>query len=130
MLMNRLIAFPTKLPGGLDASLSAHFGSCACFTLVEFRDGKMGRYIVLAAPAHDDGGCNARVSQLTEHGVSAVVASGIGGHALSGLQSAGIAVYETAPSFSIPASLAALGFGELSSFAATTCACHAPCGAH
>jgi predicted Fe-Mo cluster-binding NifX family protein len=128
--MNRLIAFPTTLPGGLDASPSAHFGSCACFTLVEMRDGKTGRFMVLAAPAHDDGGCSARVTQLREHGVSVVVASGIGDHALSELQLAGIAVYQTSPSLSIPASLASLAFDELASFEATTCQCHGHCGGH
>jgi predicted Fe-Mo cluster-binding NifX family protein len=32
--MDTLIAFPSKSSGGLDASVSAHFGTCRCFTLI------------------------------------------------------------------------------------------------
>ena len=32
--MNALLAIPSMAPGGLDASVSAHFGHCDAFTLV------------------------------------------------------------------------------------------------
>ena len=91
--MGRLIAFPSKSSGGLDASVSAHFGSCACFTLVEIGDVGATTATVLRAPAHDDGGCAERVRRLAHQGVRGVVVSSIGGHALLELQKAGLAVW-------------------------------------
>ena len=39
--MNAMLAVPLMAPGGLDASVSAHFGHCDAFTLIALRDGKI-----------------------------------------------------------------------------------------
>ncbi len=111
--MNNLIAFPSKGSGGLGASLSAHFGSCAYFTLVEIGDGGATAATVLPAPAHDDGGCEKRVGLLAERGVQGVVIAGIGGHALLELQQAGIAVWRDQSQRPIGALVEAMKRGQI-----------------
>jgi len=114
--MDSLIAFPSKGSGGLDASLSAHFGSCACFTLVEIGDGGATAATVLPAPAHDDGGCAERVRLLAERGVRGVVISSIGGHALFELQQAGIAVWRDQSQRPVAALVEAMKRGQIPQF--------------
>ena len=111
--MNGLIAFPSKGSGGLHASLSAHFGSCACFTLVEIEDGGPTAARVLPAPPHDDGGCAERVRLLAEQGVRGVVIAGIGGHALSELGQAGIAVWRDQSQRPVVALVEAMKRGQI-----------------
>ncbi len=111
--MDNLIAFPSKGSGGLGASLSAHFGSCACFTLVEIGDGGATAATVLPAPAHDDGGCAERVRLLAERGVRGVVIAGIGGHALLELQRAGIAVWRDQSQRPVGALVDAMKHGQI-----------------
>ena len=111
--MGRLIAFPSKGSGGLGASVSAHFGSCACFTLVEIDDGGAATATVLQAPAHDDGGCAERVRRLADQGVRGVVVSSIGGHALLELQQAGFAVWRDQSQRPIAALVEAMKRGQI-----------------
>ena len=111
--MDNLIAFPSKSSGGLDASVSAHFGTCRCFTLVEIGEGGAAKASVLQAPAHDDGGCEERVRQLAEQGVRGVVISSIGGHALVELQKAGIAVWRDQSQRPIAALVEAMKRGQI-----------------
>lgn len=66
--MDNLIAFPSKSSGGLDASVSAHFGTCRFFTFVEIGKDGAANASVLQAPAHDDGGCEERIWRLAETG--------------------------------------------------------------
>jgi len=86
------VAIPSELPGGLRAARSGHFGRCACFTLVDVVDGRVGMVEVLRNAPHTDGGCMAPVLVLAEHGVDAIVVDGIGGRPLMGFQQVGIAV--------------------------------------
>ena len=37
-----LIAIPSEAPGGLDSTISEHFGHCGAFTIVEVEDGEIG----------------------------------------------------------------------------------------
>jgi predicted Fe-Mo cluster-binding NifX family protein len=111
--MDGLIAFPSNTSGGLGASLSAHFGSCACFTLVQIGDGGATRATILPTPAHEDGGCAERVRQLAEHGVRAVVVSSIAGHDLVELQQAGIAVWRDQSQRPISALVDAVKRGQI-----------------
>ncbi len=111
--MNNRIAFPSKGSGALGASLSAHFGRCAFFTLVEIDDGGATAATVLAAPAHDDGGCTERVRLLAEQGVRGVVIAGIGGHALFQLQQAGIAVWRDQSQRPVAALVEAMKRGQI-----------------
>ena len=36
-----LVAVPSDAPGGLDAAVSAPFGHCAVFTLLQVQDGEI-----------------------------------------------------------------------------------------
>jgi predicted Fe-Mo cluster-binding NifX family protein len=87
------IAIPSELPGGLDAQRAGHFGRCACFTVVDVVDGKVGDIEVLVNAPHVEGGCMAPVLVLAEHNVDAIVVDGIGGRPLMGFNQVGIAVH-------------------------------------
>ena len=86
------IAVPSELPGGLEARRSGHFGRCACFTLVDITDGRVGEIEVLVNAPHVEGGCMAPVLVLAEHNVDAIVVDGIGGRPLQGFNQVGISV--------------------------------------
>ena len=87
------IAIPSTSPGGLDAPISAHFGHCDAFTLVQMEDGTVGEVEVLLNGGHEQGGCMAPVMFLKDAGVDALVAGGMGMRPLSGFQQVGIDVY-------------------------------------
>jgi predicted Fe-Mo cluster-binding NifX family protein len=87
------IAVPSELPGGLEAPRSGHFGRCACFTMVDVVDGKVGAVDVLHNAPHTEGGCMAPVLVLAEHNVDAIVVDGIGGRPLMGFNQVGITVH-------------------------------------
>ena len=111
--MDSLIAFPSNRPGGLEASLSAHFGSCPCFTLVEISENGAIAATVLPASAENDGGSAERVRRLAEHGVSSVVISSIGGHDLLQLQQVGITVWRDQSQRSVAALVDAMNRGQI-----------------
>lgn len=88
-----LVAIPTDSPGGLEAPVSAHFGHCHSFTLVQTKEGEVGEVRVLPNEGHDQGSCMTPVNLLRDQGVEALVAGGMGGRPLAGFQEVGIAVY-------------------------------------
>ncbi len=88
-----LIAVPSEEPGGLDATISDHFGHCRSFTLVQIEDGAVGEVSVLPNSGHDQGGCMAPVQILRSHGVEILVAGGMGARPLAGFQQVGIDVH-------------------------------------
>jgi predicted Fe-Mo cluster-binding NifX family protein len=71
---------------------------------------------ILPAPAHDDGGCVARVRRLAEQGVRTVIAPAIGSHAWAELRPAGITVHRNLSSRSVAALVEALERGQLPRF--------------
>jgi len=87
------IAIPSEQPGGLDAALSAHFGHCACFTIVDADDGEVKSVSILPNMPHAQGGCMAPVMYLKDHMVDRLVAGGMGGRPLQGFQQVGIQVH-------------------------------------
>jgi predicted Fe-Mo cluster-binding NifX family protein len=87
------VAVPSELPGGLEAPRSGHFGRCACFTMVDVIDGRVGSVEVLHNAPHVEGGCMAPVLVLAENNVDAIVVDGIGGRPLMGFNQVGIAVH-------------------------------------
>lgn len=87
------IAIPSEQPGGLDAAVSAHFGHCACFTIVDVDEQGAQRVGVLPNAPHGQGGCMAPVSFLKQHGVERLVAGGMGMRPLMGFQQVGIEVH-------------------------------------
>ena len=75
-----LVAIPTQSPGGLDASISDHFGHCDSFTLIELSaDGQPGTVRVLPNQGHEHGGCMAPVQLLHGEGVTTLISGGMGG---------------------------------------------------
>lgn len=87
------LAVPTLGKAGLDAQRSPHFGRCDCFTVVEVTDGKVGEVSEIANPPHEEGGCLRPVGILSDAGVDAIVAAGMGMRPLMGFNQAGITVY-------------------------------------
>jgi len=116
--MDMIVAVPSELPGGLDAPVSEHFGQCAAFTMVAGQGDKAPEVTVLPAPDHAEGGCMAVVRLLAEHGVQAVVVSGIGARPLAGLMQAGIEVYRGEPRRTVRAAVEGLEGGRLPRFEA------------
>lgn len=88
-----LIAVPSDAPGGLDSTISEHFGHCGAFTIVEVEDGKVGEVVILENGGHEHGGCMAPVQLLKEKGVEVLLANGMGQRPLAGFQQVGITVH-------------------------------------
>lgn len=87
------IAVPSNAPGGLEAGLSAHFGHCDAFTLVEVEGREIKEVQVLPNAGHEQGGCMAPVMLLKSAGVDILVAGGMGARPLAGFQQVGIQVF-------------------------------------
>lgn len=87
------IAIPSTHPGGLEASLGAHFGHCDLYTLVDVQDGRISGVTTLPSLPHENGGCLRAVDHLARHGVSVLIAGGLGLRPLMGFNQAGIEVY-------------------------------------
>jgi len=87
------LCMPTVDDGGLDAMLSAHFGSAPYLTVVESDSGEVE---VMANPRaeHAPGTCEA-AKGLDAHAVDAVVSVGLGRRAFAGLRDAGIQAFLT-----------------------------------
>ena len=88
-----LIAIPSNNPGGLDSEMSGHFGHCDLFTLVNIKKGEVAEVSTLPSVPHEQGGCMAPVNYLSQNGVNAMVADGMGMRPLVGFNSVGIEVY-------------------------------------
>lgn len=87
------VAIPTLGRGGLDCERSGHFGRCDCFTVVEIENGELGDVSVTDNPPHEEGGCMRPVALLSQSGVDAIVAAGMGMRPMMGFAQAGITVY-------------------------------------
>lgn len=87
------IAVPSMNPGGLDAGISAHFGHCDIFTLIDVDGMEIKAVELLANSGHEQGGCMAPVMLLKNAGVEALSAGGMGMRPLAGFQQVGIDVY-------------------------------------
>jgi predicted Fe-Mo cluster-binding NifX family protein len=110
------IAIPSELPGGLDAEVGAHFGHCALYTIVDIQDGQIAQVGTLPSVPHQQGGCLAPVNLLAQHGVTAMIAGGMGMRPLMGFNQAGIEVYRGTASANVGAAVAALVGGGLERF--------------
>ncbi len=88
------IAIPTDNPGGLEASVSGHFGHCDAFTIINLgSDQSIEAVEVLANGGHEAGGCMTPVKLLHDAGVKAIVVGGMGARPMQGFVQAGIDVY-------------------------------------
>ncbi|MHB0980653.1 MAG: NifB/NifX family molybdenum-iron cluster-binding protein [Thermoleophilia bacterium] len=88
-----VLAVPSIGAGGLEGERSGHFGHCDCFTLVDIVDGEIAEVRIVENPPHEEGGCLRPVNLLASHGVSALIAAGMGARPLAGFNDVGIAVY-------------------------------------
>ena len=67
---------------GMDAKVSAHFGRCAAFTLVELEDGKVQKHEVVANPFAAQHGPGQVPAFLSEIGANVVLSGGMGFRAI------------------------------------------------
>lgn len=89
------IAIPSNDPGGLDATISDHFGHCDVFTLVDVEEGKVTDIQLIPNAGHVQGGCMGPVMLLKNAGADIMAAGGMGMRPLAGFQQVGITVYFT-----------------------------------
>jgi predicted Fe-Mo cluster-binding NifX family protein len=114
--MNALIAVPSENPGGLDAGLGAHFGHCDLYTLINVEDEKITDVKTIPNVPHQQGGCMAPVNYLSQNGVTALIAGGMGVRPLMGFNQVGITVYFGGTSHTVGDAVNAFVSGGLTQF--------------
>ena len=87
------IAVPSTVPGGLEAEVGAHFGHCDLYTIIDVENGVVTSVSTLPNVPHQQGGCMAPVQYLAEHGVTAMLAGGMGMRPLMGFNQMHIDVF-------------------------------------
>jgi predicted Fe-Mo cluster-binding NifX family protein len=87
------LCIPTDTNRGLDAPISAHFGSAPYFTLVD-SDSGAAEVVANRYAHHAPGTCEA-AKGLPAHGVGAVVCLSLGRRAFAGLRKIGVDVFVT-----------------------------------
>ena len=110
------IAIPSSHPGGLAAEVGAHFGHCDLYTLVDLKEGLITRVDTLPSIPHVQGGCLAAVDHLAAHGVTALIAGGMGLRPLMGFNQASIEVYRGGANPTVESAVKALIAGDLERF--------------
>jgi predicted Fe-Mo cluster-binding NifX family protein len=100
----------------MEAALSAHFGHCDFYTLVDVEDGQIKNTEVVPNPGHQQGGCMAPVQQLASHGVSILIAGGMGMRPLMGFNQVGIEVYHSGGLPTVGQAVQGLVEGQLARF--------------
>lgn len=110
------IAIPSEMPGGLEATVGAHFGHCDVYTIVEVENGEVSKVGTLPNVPHQQGGCMAPVNHLAENGVKTLIAGGMGMRPLMGFNQVGIDVFYGAGAPSVGAAVDALLQGKLQRF--------------
>ncbi len=114
--MNTVLAIPSANPGGLDASIDAHFGHCALYTVVEIEEGKVKDVRTMPSCPHEQGGCMAPVNYLADNKVQALISGGMGMRPLMGFNQVGIAVYHSSGAPSVGSAVEAFLGQKLSLF--------------
>jgi len=85
------IGVPSMKPGGLDAMVSAHFGHCELYTIIELDGKKIKKVTTLDNEGEHD--CALPVQKLSKEKVKTVLIGGIGRGPLLGFKEMGIDVY-------------------------------------
>ncbi len=91
--MSTLVAVPSAQPGGLEATIDAHFGHCGLYTLVEIDNGEVKNVSTVPSCPHEQGGCMAPVQYLADNNVTALISGGMGMRPLMGFNQVGIKVF-------------------------------------
>ena len=89
------VAIPSNAPGGLEATISPHFGRCDVFTIVEITDGKIVSASTINNRGTHFGYEKTPAELLTSSGVDAILTQGMGPKAMQLFAQSGIAVYMT-----------------------------------
>lgn len=110
------IAIPSTLPGGLEAAVGEHFGHCDLYTVVDVTEGRVAQVGILPNVPHQQGGCLAPVNHLARHGVTVLIAGGMGLRPLMGFNEAGIEVFLGAEAPSVDAAVKSFLKGDLQRF--------------
>lgn len=86
------VAIPTSGSGGLEDTISDHFGHAPTFTIVEVVDGRVKDIKIIDNPVLEASRGRGRIlsAKLSELGVEAVIAPNIGSGMISWLNSLGI----------------------------------------
>lgn len=111
-----LIAVPSENPGGLEASIGAHFGHCDLYTLISVENGSIGDVSVVPNVPHQQGGCMAPVQYLASKGVRQLIAGGMGLRPLMGFNQVGIEVYHGLGAKTVGEAVQAVIDGKLPQF--------------
>jgi len=111
-----LVAVPSDEPGGVNATPSAHFGHCACYTVAKIVDGAIEDVLIVPNNGHAEGGCAAPVMELAQKGVQVLIAGGMGMRPMMALRQVGMKVYFSAGLPSVGAVLTAFADGKLIEF--------------
>ena len=114
--MNTLVAVPSENPGGLNAQVGAHFGHCEMFTLIQVKDDQILDVKTIPNVPHEQGGCLAPVNHLSEQGIHAIIAGGMGMRPLMGFKQMGIKVYYSDENQTVGDAIDAFLAGRLSQF--------------
>lgn len=110
------IAIPSTLPGGLDAAVGEHFGHCDLYTVVDVNEGQVAQVGILPNVPHEQGGCLGPVNHLASHGVTVLIAGGMGLRPLKGFNEAGIEVFLGKEAPSVDAAVKSFLKGDLQRF--------------
>ena len=76
--MTQIIAIPSEGEGGLEASISGHFGHCPRYTLLTISNEKIKNIEIIPNIPHAEGSCLAPVQLLRNNNVDTLIASGMG----------------------------------------------------
>ncbi len=78
---------------GMESNVSAHFGQCPFFLIAEIENGRITKSEVVKNEAeHGGGGCVA-VDEILKHGLTHVIAGGMGVNAQHKFAAAGVKVF-------------------------------------
>ncbi|MBF0550178.1 MAG: NifB/NifX family molybdenum-iron cluster-binding protein [Deltaproteobacteria bacterium] len=114
--MSIKVAVPSDFPGGLDATMSAHFGHCDCYTIVTIDDRQVNDVAIVNGIPHAEGGCMAPVNYLADNQVQALIAAGMGMRPFMGLQSVGVRVHLNPVQSTVKQALESFISGQLPAF--------------
>jgi predicted Fe-Mo cluster-binding NifX family protein len=110
------IAIPSTLPGGLEAAVGEHFGHCDLYTVVDVTEGKVAQVGILPNVPHEQGGCLGPVNHLARHGVTVLIAGGMGMRPLMGFNEVGIEVFRGTKATNVEAAVKSFLEGGLERF--------------
>ncbi|MCA1932292.1 MAG: diguanylate cyclase [Calditerrivibrio sp.] len=115
------VCFPVNHEKGLEGPVYGHFGSASKFLVVDTETDSC--FVTENMNAnHIHGSCNPAIA-LANQKIDAVVVGGIGGGALSRLNSLGIKVYQSERG-NISSNLAKFKSGELKEMSVSSCSSH------